>query len=153
MELKIKVNFDFRKLANQMPKIIREYKTEYAKGTEEGSKSNIDKGLKPSLKKSTREIRKLRGVSGAKPLKASGDLYNSIKSNSSQLKFLEYGQYHREGFTPEKIPTKIKDNKFFLVNNKKGISVPAREFVGIIDKTRNKINKDFRIKVKKSLKK
>ncbi len=153
MELKIKLNFDFGKLARQMPKVIREYKTEYAQGTAEGSKKNIDNGLSPSLEKSTKEIRKLKNVSGTKPLKASGDLYNSIKSNSSQLKFLKYGQYHREGFTPKKIPTKIKNNKFFLVNNKQGISVPARDFIGITDKTRNKINKDFRMKVKKSLKK
>ena len=153
MKLKIKTNFSFAKLGRQMPKIVREYITEYAKGTEKGSKSNIDKGLTPSLKTSTREIRKLRNVSGNKPLKATGNLYNSIKSNSSQLKFAEYGQYHREGFTPKKIQTKIKNNKFFLVNNKQGIQVPPREFVGILDGTRNKINKDFRMKVKKFLKK
>ena len=29
MELKIKLNFDFGKLARRMPKVIREYKTEY----------------------------------------------------------------------------------------------------------------------------
>ena len=107
MKITIKTNFDFGKLAREMPKIIREYKTEYAKGTEEGSKQNIDKGLKPNLKTSTLEVRKARKVSGKKPLKATGALYNSIKSNSSQLKFLKYGQYHREGFTPEKNDNKV----------------------------------------------
>ena len=153
MKLTIKTNFDFGKLADQMPKILREYEAEYAKGTEQGSKENIDKGLKPDLRESTKQIRKVRSVSNAQPLKASGALYNSIKSNSSQLEFLKYGQYHREGFTPKKIPTKVKNNKFFLVNNKNNISVPARDFVGITDKTRNKINSDFRKKVKQSLKK
>lgn len=153
MKLTIKTNFDFGKLADQMPKIFREYKTEYAKGTEQGSKENIDKGLKPVLRESTKQIRKARDISSVQPLKASGNLYNSIKSNSSQLKFLKYGQYHREGFTPKKIPTKVNNNNFFLVNNKKNISVPARDFVGITNKTRNKINSDFRKKVKLSLKK
>ena len=131
MKLEVKVNFDFGKLSRNMPKIVREYVTEYAKGTEEGSKSNIDKGIAPALKDSTKDIRKLRKVSGAKPLKATGALYNSIKSSSSKIQFLEYGQYHREGFTPKKIPTKVKDNKVFFVNNKNNISVPARDFVGI----------------------
>lgn len=157
MKITIKTNFDFGKLAREMPKIIREYKTEYAKGTEEGSKQNIDKGLQPNLKTSTLEVRKARKISGKKPLKATGALYNSIKSNSSQLKFLEYGQYHREGYTPKKVPykpiTKIKNDKILFVNNKKSIAVPARDFVGITDTTRNNINKDFRSKVKRSLKK
>lgn len=153
MKITIKTNFDFGKLAREMPKIIREYKTEYAKGTEEGSKQNIDKGLKPNLKTSTLEIRKARKVSGNKPLKATGALYNSIKSNSSQLKFLQYGQYHREGYIPKKVPLKVKNDKVLFINNKKNIPVPARDFVGITDITRNNINKDFRSKVKRSLKK
>ena len=153
MKITIKTNFDFGKLAREMPKIIREYKTEYAKGTEEGSKQNIDKGLKPNLKTSTLEVRKARKVSGKKPLKATGALYNSIKSNSSQLKFLQYGQYHREGYTPKKVPLKVKNDKVLFINNKKNIPVPARDFVGITDITRNNINKDFRLKVKRSLKK
>lgn len=153
MKLEVKVNFDFGKLSRNMPKIIREYVTEYAKGTEEGSKSNIDKGIAPALKDSTKDIRKLRKVSGAKPLKATGALYNSIKSSSSKIQFLKYGQYHREGFTPKKIPTKVKDNKVFFVNNKNNISVPARDFVGILNNTRNKISKNFRDKVKRALKK
>ena len=136
-----------------MPKIIEQYKSAYAKGTEEGSKASIDLGLKPSLENSTKDIRKAEGISGVKPLKASGNLYNSIKSNSNELKFLKYGQYHREGFVPKKIPTKVKNNKYFFVNNNKNISVPARDFVNILDKTRNTINKDFRDMVKKALKK
>ena len=153
MELKVKVNFSFSKLAKQMPKIIKEYKAEYAKGTESGSKANIDRGLNPKLEDSTKDIRKARGISGVTPLKASGNLYKSIKSNRSELKFLKYGQYHRDGFVPEKIPTKVKNNKYFFVNNNKNISVPARDFVGILDKIRNTINKDFREKVKRALKK
>lgn len=153
MKLTIKTNFDFGKLADHMPKIFKEYEAEYAKGTEQGSKENIDKGLQPALEESTKQIRKVRSISSVQPLKASGDLYNSIKSNNSQLKFLEYGQYHREGFTPKKIPTKVENNKFFLVNNKNSISVPARDFIGITNETRNKINSDFRKKVKQSLKK
>tara|TARA_R100000655_G_scaffold39184_2_gene74331 strand:+ start:1026 stop:1499 length:474 start_codon:yes stop_codon:yes gene_type:complete len=157
MELKIKTNFSFGKLERQMPKIIREYLSDYAKGTEEGSKNNIDKGLNPPLKKSTIEIRKTKDIAGSKPLKASGKLYNSIKSNKvgNKLFFLEYGQYHREGFTPKKIPV-LKahtPDKVIFVNNNKGIKVPARDFIGILDETRNKIAKIFRDKVVKALKK
>lgn len=155
MEIKTKVNFDFGKLGRQIPKIIKEYVSDYAKGTEEGSKSNIDKGLTPSLRKSTIEIRKIKEISGQKPLKASGSLYNSIKSNrgGNKLSFFKYGQYHREGFTPKKIPLTTKNKKVKFVNNNKGIKVPARDFIGILDQTRNNIAKVFRKKVTTALKK
>jgi len=153
MKLKITTNFNFGKLAREMPKIIREYKTEYAKGIEKGSKNKIDRGMLPKLEDSTKEIRKLRSISGNKPLKATGNLYNSIKSGVDVVQFLKYGQYHREGFVPEKIPVKTKNKKILFVNNKKNISVPSRDFLGILDETRNNINKNFRIKVVKSLKK
>ena len=128
MKLKISVGVDFGKLANEMPKILEKFIENNTKQSAAATKATIDKGLKP-LKKSTQEIRQIRGESGNKPLKASGALYKSIKSSKKGLQMLRYGTYHQDGFVPKKIPTPVKKNKVYFVNNKKNIAVPARPFI------------------------
>ena len=61
MKLKIKTNFDFGKLSNKMPTIINDYLSGYARGTETGSKQNIDNGL-AAIKDSTKKWRRSKSV-------------------------------------------------------------------------------------------
>ena len=99
MKLKIKTNFDFGKLSNKMPTIINDYLSGYARGTETGSKQNIDNGL-ADIKDSTKKWRRSKGYPEHPPLKASGKMYNSIKADKNKLKILDYGKWHDEGKVP-----------------------------------------------------
>ena len=129
MKLRIEVNYSFGKMGKAMPKIIKEYLNEYAQGTETGSKQNIDKGL-PEIKRSTKAWRRSKGYPEAPPLKASGKMYNSIKANQNTMAILQYGKWHNDGAVP---------------------TTQARPFIETDDKTRNKINADFRKKTKEAL--
>mgnify|MGYP003133018398 CR=1 FL=1 len=129
MKLRIEVNYSFGKLGRAMPKIIKEYLNEYAQGTETGSKQNIDKGL-PAIKSSTKKWRKSKGYPESPPLKASGKLYNSIKANKNTMDIVQYGVWHHNGEVP---------------------TTQARPFISTDDRTRNKINADFRRKTKQAV--
>ena len=129
MKLRIEVNYSFGKLGRAMPKIIKEYLNEYAQGTETGSKQNIDKGLSP-IKSSTKKWRKSKGYPESPPLKASGKLYNSIKANKNTMDIVQYGVWHNNGEVP---------------------TTQARPFISTDDRTRNKINADFRKKTKQAV--
>jgi len=129
MKLRIEVNYSFGKLGRAMPKIIKEYLSEYALGTEKGSKANIDRGL-ADITNATKAWRKSKGYPQSPPLKASGKMYSSIKANQNKLDILQYGKWHNDGAVP---------------------TTQARPFISTDDKTRNKINADFRKKTKKEL--
>lgn len=129
MKLRIEVNYSFGKLGRAMPKIIKEYLNEYAQGTEAGSKQNIDKGL-PAIKSSTKKWRRIKGYPEDPPLKASGKLYNSIKANKNTMDIVQYGVWHNNGEVP---------------------TTQARPFISTDDRTRNKINADFRRKTKQAV--
>lgn len=129
MKLRIEVNYSFGKLGRAMPKIIKEYLNEYAQGTETGSKQNIDKGLSP-IKSSTKKWRRIKGYPEDPPLKASGKLYNSIKANKNTMDIVQYGVWHNNGEVP---------------------TTQARPFISTDDRTRNKINADFRRKTKQAV--
>jgi hypothetical protein len=129
MKLRIEVNYSFGKLGRAMPKIIKEYLNEYALGTEKGSKANIDRGLE-DIEDSTKAWRKSQGYPDFPPLKASGKMYNSIKANQNKLDILQYGKWHNDGAVP---------------------TTKARPFISTDDRTRNKINADFRKKTKEAL--
>mgnify|MGYP003135323581 FL=1 len=129
MKLRIEVNYSFGKLGRAMPKIIKEYLNEYAQGTETGSKQNIDKGLSPILE-STKAWRRSQKHPEEPPLKASGKMYNSIKANKNTMDILKYGVWHNDGEVP---------------------TTQARPFISTDDRTRNKINADFRKKTKQAL--
>jgi|21_taG_2_1085346.scaffolds.fasta_scaffold12753_3 phage gpG-like protein len=123
MKLKISVGVDFGKLANEMPKLIDEALTAYAEDTEQGSKDKIDRGVRPKLENSTKEIRKKSGYRVTPPLKASGNLYNSIKSNEKGLEILKYGTFHQSGFitSPKSmIPNKVVPARPFIEPTKNG---------------------------------
>ena len=57
-------------------------------------------------------------------------MYNSIKANQNKLDILQYGKWHNDGAVP---------------------TTKARPFISTDDRTRNKINADFRKKTKEAL--
>ncbi len=97
MKLEIEVNFDFGRLARELPKIIEKSSQRYARSSEKGSKENIDKGVSPKLEDATLARRKRRGTGGRKPLFETGALYRSIKGTSEGLTLNRYGWYHHSG--------------------------------------------------------
>ena len=106
MVSEIKVNFDFGKLANDMPKIINKHLQRVSRSAEEGSKANIESGVSPKLEKSTIARRKRRGTGGTKPLFETGSLHRSIKGTSEGLQMFEYGKFHHEGHSRGHFPAR-----------------------------------------------
>ena len=156
MKLEIKTNFSFSKLYNNLDRILDRQSTHLSKGSAKDAKENIDKGLRPSLKKSTKEIRKFRNIGGDKPLYATGSLYKSIKGAKDGIKVMKYGLYHHNGFTPKKIPFVKKNssgNTLGFVNNKKGINVPARPFLFPSQKTILESIKKFKKDLNRAMRK
>ena len=52
MEVKLKINYNSGKLAYNWSKIVKKTISRYARSSAKGAKKNIDKGVKPPLKKS-----------------------------------------------------------------------------------------------------
>ena len=142
MEIKAKVNFDFGKLARELPKAIKKYTSAYAKGAEEGSKSNIDSGTgvdgKPltPLRSSTLALRKAKGNNSVAPLFETGALYNSIKSKDNVLSMKGYGKEQNDGFQPPF-----------------GVFAVARPFISTTAKNKQKLDKQFSEDIRKALRK
>ena len=140
MELKITSNFSFKKLSSNIEQIIKDTTSNYAKKTEKGSKSKIDRGL-PKLNDVTVKIRKQRGQPERPALKATGSLYNSIKQVGENLEMLEYGLLHNKGFTT---------GKNSMIPNK---DVKPRPFISATIKDKKEIQKEFIKQINKALKK
>ena len=159
LKLTTKTNFSFRQLLNKMPEIIDRQEAIFGKETAVNIKANILKGLKPPLKKSTVNIRKLRGRSGRTPLLDTGALYDSIKDVKGGVQMLKYGKYHHEGFTPKKIPNTLPDfmakrnpkKAIWFTNNTKGIRVPARPFIFPSEEAMEKSAKIFVKRMREAL--
>ena len=66
---------------------------------EEMKKVISDGNVLIPLKKSTRDIRRERGIAGNKPLFATGALHDSIKPTNTGVEMKEYGIWHSVGFT------------------------------------------------------
>ena len=130
MKLEISVNFDFGKLAGKTKNIIDDYTAGYAQDSEQASKDNIDAGLSPDIKQSTKKHRQRKGSPTRPPLKASGKMYNSIKSDKNSLRLLEYGYFHHTG----KVPTTV-----------------ARPFISTSAKNKQKLDKKFMQDIQKAL--
>ena len=158
MKLEIKSNFSFTELSNNLPNILEKQTRRITRSSAEGIKKNIGKGLSPSLKKSTLEIRKFRGISGSKPLFATGALKRSIKGTKDGIQMLEYGLHQHRGFTPKKIPFQFgqvskKRDYLAFAHNKKGIKVPARPFIFPSQKTILKSIDAFKKDLRKGMRK
>ena len=133
MELKIKTNFDFGKLASKMPKIISEYITGYAKDTEQGTKSNLDNSVKndgKALRSFTSE------KENRKPLIKTGKLYNSIQAEKDGLSILEYGYKHHTGKWGHLRSETETDN--FIGTTKSNEEVINKKFMNIVNKSLKK---------------
>jgi len=142
MEIKAKVNFDFGKLARELPKAIKRYTSAYAKGAEEGSKSNINSGVgadgKPltPLRSSTLALRKAKGNNSVKPLIETGALLDSIKSKDNVLSMKGYGKKQNDGFQPPF-----------------GVFAVARPFISTTAKDKKKLDEQFSKDIRKALRK
>ena len=142
MTLKFKFSFDAKKLHRELKgKLIDTSVEEFAWGVRRETKENLDKGrtiyggtfLK--IRPVTKEIRKLRGFTGTKPLIESGSMRDSInvkkkKRSVYSLNAQSYGNssnknVHQEGFSlTNKKQQSIKvENKSFFFGRK---TIPAR---------------------------
>ena len=140
MKLTIKTNYSFSKLSKKIDNIIDGSLVEFAKKTEEGSKSKIDRGLR-KLQDVTVKIRKHRGHPARPALKASGKLYKSIKHQDNELEMLFYGKLHNDGFTT---------GKNSIIPNKK---IDPRPFISTTIKAKKEINTNLAKSINKALKK
>ena len=140
MKLKIKTNYSFSKLNSKIDKIINKSLNEFAQKTEEGSKSKIDRGLR-RLRPVTVKIRKHREQPIKPALKASGELYKSIKHQGDTLEMLFYGKLHNDGFTT---------GKKSIIPNKK---IEPRPFISATLKARKEIKNNLAKTINKALKK
>ena len=138
MKLTIKTNYSFSKLSKKIDNIIDGSLVEFAKKTEEGSKSKIE-FIK--LQDVTVKIRKHRGHSARPALKASGKLYKSIKHQDNELEMLFYGKLHNDGFTT---------GKNSIIPNKK---IDPRPFISTTIKAKKEINTNLAKSINKALKK
>jgi phage gpG-like protein len=140
VKLTIESNFSFSKLNKNIDEIINNSLVEFAKKTEEGSKNKIDRGLR-KLKDVTVKIRKHRGQPERPALKASGNLYRSIRHKDNELEMLFYGKLHNDGFTT---------GKNSLIPNKK---IDPRPFISTTIKAKKEIETNFIKNINKALKK
>jgi hypothetical protein len=136
-----KITFMPEKLVEGMIREIKRHTKEAALLNAEMCRKSIDNqkqvvtgGSYASLEESTIDIRRARGISGSKPLIATGNLYNSIQvipdDDGYSVVVVEYGEYQNEGFIPDKIPVKSNSAKkrYAFVPNVNDIPVPSRNF-------------------------
>lgn len=134
MKLKIKTNFSFSKVGRRINAMMNSSVREMRQGGAKDFKANIDAGLSPPLKqKTTMQVRKIRGISGDKPLYATGALYNSIKEVKDGVQMMEYGLLHDKGFKPTNIPV-VRKNYYMMMKNLNTL-VPKRNFITIKTET------------------
>tara|TARA_R100000664_G_C2751126_1_gene138426 strand:- start:1446 stop:1892 length:447 start_codon:yes stop_codon:yes gene_type:complete len=131
IKLKLSSNFSFTKLADSLDSIIKKQSAKSSEGFAKSAKKKITDGLRPALKKSTREIRRKRGTGGSKPLYETGSLFRSIKATDKGIEMNKYGIYHNEGY--ETSPKSMIPNKL----------VPARPFIFPSDKETQKIERNL----------
>ena len=132
MKLQIRTTFDFGKLANKAQNLMDKFVTNAISGESKQMKKRISSGSTltgkmKALTKSAKETRKLRGISGTTPLKATGALLNSIKPTPKGISAKEYGSWHNSGFVTKNSPL-IPDKggaRFFF----KGKTIPPRRWM------------------------
>jgi len=127
VDLEIKVNVDFGQLANNLPKIIEEFlNSSFADASISQSKKDIADGrIVPKLKKSTLERRRRAGISGDRPLYATGALHNSLKRVKNGIEMKGYGKLHQEGFMNHGHP--VDARPFIAIPNMRALSSKFRD--------------------------
>ena len=132
MKLQIRTTFDFGKLASKAQNLVDNLVTNTISGESKQMKNRISSGSTitgkmKALTESAKETRKLRGISGTIPLKATRALLNSIKPMPKGISAKEYGSYHNTGFVTKNnpvIPDKGGERFFFA-----GKTIPARRWL------------------------
>ncbi len=114
MKLQVKTTFSFSKLANKTQNLVDKFIANTAVGESKQMKNRISggktiTGTMDALFDSAKETRKLRGISGTTPLKATGALLNSIKPKGSVIRAKKYGYHQNTGFVTKNRPL-IPDN-------------------------------------------
>ena len=172
MKLQIRTTFDFGKLANKAQNLVDKFVTNTISGESKQMKKRISSGSTitgkmDALKKSAKETRKLRGISGTTPLKATGALLNSIKPMPKGISAKEYGSWQNRGFVTKNRPL-IPDSPIYSGKGGKdstkfnfagktggGITIPARRWLHDSETFKNdkKIVDKFFKQIGKALKK
>ena len=80
MKTTLKTNVDFGKLSRNLDKVLKEVSADIVDKEISNAKTAIDNRIPPPLKDTTIKKRKYLGLSGTKPLYATGSLYNSLKT-------------------------------------------------------------------------
>jgi len=117
---------------------------------EEMKKVISDGNVLIPLKKSTRDIRRERGIAGNKPLYATGALHDSIKPTKTGVEMKKYGIWHAVGFD-------VETKKPFRHGVMEGKDVPRRRFHLAVmnektaNRIRNEISKNFSKNLKKAI--
>ena len=94
MKIKIKTNFDFGKLSNNMSNMISDYLSGYAQGAVDGTKKNINNSKNIFGKQITSYTAKKEN---RQALIDSGEMLKSISSKKNKMEIVEYGYNHNEG--------------------------------------------------------
>lgn len=138
MKFTITSSFDFEKLLNEWDKKINPtLSTLSAQDTVKQWKANIDSGVKPALSAATLGERDKAGITGTLPLKATGNLYNSIKADKNKISYAGYGKKHQEGYE--------------VVWKKRKRTIPPRKWQSPITLSKESFKKATEL-IKKSLK-
>ena len=160
IKTKITTNVSFDKLLNKIPEILDVSLNRIANDSAKLSKSNINKSVDfqgtplkglseasintrnrgglvgTNIPLNKRKSSGLNNIGGSKPLKYTGNLFNSIKANKNFLTMAGYAKDHFEGFT---FTQRKQTGGVFKA------SVPPRPFIAseISKKTKDSFFKDL----------
>ncbi len=140
---KLIMTVDFEKLKKNKAEVIRQLKnktiydkTDFASKIKQriNNTQNYNKEELFPLKQSTLNIRKMKGITGSKPLIETGKLVKSIKNvkrkNKSGISMLKYGMHQAKGFTTKNhFAVKKGDKVLGYRDYSSGIRVLPRPFV------------------------
>ena len=91
MQIKMKINADFKKLSRQIPKIVKEHLVDYVKSVERDTKLNIDNSTDVNGRFLNRQYKT------GQPLIETGTLFNSLESKGNKLTVAKHGYHHDTG--------------------------------------------------------
>ena len=121
LKLKTSVNFDFKKLGKELPKIAKTLAQSSVEASAEETRKSIDeerhgKPLSDAMKNQRRygyhpRLKAKKPTTSIKPLKWTEYLYKNIKPIKKGLQIPDYGWYHHTGKTWGKVARKFIELK------------------------------------------
>ena len=130
MQIKMKINADFKKLSRQIPKIVKEHLVDYVRSVEKDTKLNIDNSTDVNGKSLNREYKT------GQPLIETGTLFNSLESDGNKLQVALHGFNHNFGNYKH-----LRSGTY------------VENFIGINDKSEKILDNKFSEKIDKALSK